>query len=127
MRHVIQVILVLSAITTSFKVTAASEDCDGASGTTRSQSCISNKSYGEFDKELNRRYQKMLAIYKERGAIKDRELLIAAQRAWVRFKEDSCKFEQEFYGGAYSKNLLECQARLTAERIEYLKEYEFAE
>jgi uncharacterized protein YecT (DUF1311 family) len=100
----------------------AGDKCEGDPSTTMFQACVSYHYFKERDGEFNRLYQERLALYEKHGMTKEPSLFIAAQRAWIRFKDETCKFEQEALGGAYSKSEQECLARVTDERVEYLKQ-----
>jgi uncharacterized protein YecT (DUF1311 family) len=100
----------------------AGEECEGDPSTTRFQACVSYRYFMERDKELKHLYEERLALYDKHSMAKERALFVAAQRAWIRFKKETCKFEQEAIGGAYSKSEQKCLARVTDERVEYLKQ-----
>ena len=103
---------------------AAPLKCEGQEGSAMLSACRLFNEFEEADQELNSLYRVVLASYKEKGANEQRARLISAQRAWVQFKEASCKFEQEYVGGAWNINQKECLLNMTKERIEYLRLYQ---
>jgi uncharacterized protein YecT (DUF1311 family) len=80
-------------------------ECDGP--TPVMNACIFEK-YEQADAELNRVWQRVLATIRPsdfmpaEAANEWREHLIAAQRAWVTFKEEDCNgaVAYEWYGGS---------------------------
>ena len=80
--------------------------------------------YQRNDKKLNQVYQKLLPKYS--GS--QRQKLIAAQQAWIKFRDLSCTFEESYFEGGtmapmiYSGCLAELTQQRTAQLERYLKE-----
>ncbi|WP_158244332.1 lysozyme inhibitor LprI family protein [Trinickia dabaoshanensis] len=82
--------------------------------------CV-EKAEGENDRRLNAAYRLLL------GALKDeadqgtftRSHLVAAQRAWIAFRDSECELKADLAGGApqwRAVNQAQCVSDLTAER-----------
>ncbi|MBK6850376.1 MAG: DUF1311 domain-containing protein [Burkholderiales bacterium] len=98
------------------------EDCNGESGTTRSQACVATQTGRVLDRKLNVKYKKIVATYKEQGLDKELRLLTAAQRAWIVYRDKLCEFENQAIGGSNSVSWSHCIARLTETRLNELNE-----
>lgn len=74
----------------------------------------------ETDLELNRLYRELAKRREER----DVRQLRAAQQAWVRWRDANCAYESSDLEGGSLRPLvsLNCSARLTKERIEWVLE-----
>lgn len=75
------------------------------------------KEFNEADADLNVTYQKVLAKMKDP---EDRALFIAAQRAWVQYRDANVKFNARYY--PESKGGLFLNTRLTQERANYFRQ-----
>jgi hypothetical protein len=77
--------------------------------------------YQKVDKELNSVYNKLLKGIKET----DKKNLVAAQKAWIKFRDLDCKFQSQDPGdggGTYENKMkIDCLIRKTAERIKELQ------
>ena len=84
--------------------------------------CYGN-AYKEADAELNVLYRQITARLKDDKATT--KLLVAAQRAWVAFRDAECDFSASGVSGgsAHGMILAICLDRLTGKRIDDLKNY----
>ena len=80
-------------------------------------------SYKAADAELNRLYQKIESRLSDNAAAKHK--LVAAQRAWVAFRDVECKFAASAVeGGSVYPDIVEaCLQGLTEARIENFNAY----
>ncbi|MBD2497991.1 lysozyme inhibitor LprI family protein [Nostoc sp. FACHB-280] len=81
----------------------------------------SQLSYQDADKKLNQAYKKLLAkLSKSR-----QQKLIAAQLAWIKFRDASCEFERSAYeGGSIAPAIYAgCLEEATKQRTQQLREY----
>jgi uncharacterized protein YecT (DUF1311 family) len=78
-------------------------------------------SYQNTDKKLNQVYQQLLP--KLQGSRQQK--LIAAQQAWIKFRDSSCQFETSRYeGGSIAPTIyLACLEKITKQRTQQLQEY----
>ncbi|PKD40566.1 hypothetical protein CWO84_09810 [Methylomonas sp. Kb3] len=78
----------------------------------------------ELDAELNVEYRRILDSHPKDRFPKENELLVEAQRAWIRYRDKVCDFEDQAIGGAYSISLMRCKARITENRLnEFIQIY----
>jgi uncharacterized protein YecT (DUF1311 family) len=95
-------------------------ECEGPdSGSTRRKACVIAAEAKISDGLLNTRYQTLLKKYAESNRVKERRMLIDAQRSWVRFRDKTCEFENEG-GGSDSVSWSECLLRVTDDRLRYI-------
>ncbi|MFW9263772.1 lysozyme inhibitor LprI family protein [Nostoc sp. CALU 546] len=78
-------------------------------------------SYQNADKKLNQVYQQLLLIL-ERSR---KQKLIAAQLAWIKFRDSNCEFERSRYeGGSIAPTIyFGCLEKTTKLRTQELQEY----
>jgi uncharacterized protein YecT (DUF1311 family) len=79
------------------------------------------------DQELNDTYQKLLSV-KDNAETENfsRTQIVAAQRAWVVFRDAECELRTSLNGGAHQwqvVNRSQCIGELTAERTKKLQSY----
>nr|WP_242044813.1 lysozyme inhibitor LprI family protein [Anabaena azotica] len=81
----------------------------------------SQLSYESADKKLNQVYKQLLPKLERPRQQK----LIAAQQAWIKFRDSSCEFERSAYeGGSIAPSVyVICLERLTKQRTQQLQEY----
>ncbi|BCL35563.1 lysozyme inhibitor LprI family protein [Nostoc sp. MS1] len=81
----------------------------------------SQLAYENADKKLNQAYKQLLPKLKRPRQQK----LIAAQQAWIKFRDTSCEFERSGYeGGSIAPSVyLNCLEKLTKQRTQQLQEY----
>jgi uncharacterized protein YecT (DUF1311 family) len=86
-------------------------------------SCLQNK-LELSDKLLNEVYLQVMKLCSEDIPSCSKELL-SAQRAWIVFRNASCKLEtkQSYGGSAYNDYLTNCLIGYTRERTQYLKQF----
>ena len=101
---------------------ARADDCANATDQRAMDECAS-EAYRKSDAELNALYKQIEQRLKsDTGTTK---LLIAAQRAWVVFRDAECNFSTSRVSGGtiYPMIYTECADGLTQRRIEDLKRY----
>ena len=112
--------LIAGAIASS---TQAAEDCD-APGLSQAElnDCFGNV-FKKADAELNVLYRQITARLKDDQATT--KLLVAAQRAWVAFRDAECDFSASGVDGgtALGMILAICLDKLTLKRIDDFKNY----
>jgi uncharacterized protein YecT (DUF1311 family) len=77
---------------------AGSLDCDNANTTVDMKQCAQIE-YDKADKELNDAYKKVMTAVKASGNPKAKDKLVAAQRAWIDFRDKDCAFEASVFEG----------------------------
>lgn len=100
---------------------AVADECDNVSG---GQAGL-NECYGNLFKKADAELNK---LYKEiEGRLKDdpdtMKNLVAAQRAWVTFRDAECDLQTSGGGSIQGMNYPICQTSLTGARIENFKNY----
>ena len=77
--------------------------------------------YQNADKKLNQIYQQLLPKL-ERSR---KQKLVAAQQAWIKFRDTSCEFERSGYeGGSIAPTIyFSCLEKTTQQRTQQLQEY----
>ena len=101
---------------------ARADDCANATDQRAMDECA-GEAYRKSDAELNALYKQIEQRLKsDTGTTK---LLIAAQRAWVVFRDAECNFSTSRVSGGtiYPMIYTECADGLTQRRIEDLKRY----
>ncbi|MEH1942693.1 MAG: lysozyme inhibitor LprI family protein [Nostoc sp.] len=78
-------------------------------------------SYQNVDKRLNRVYQQLLPTLESSR----KQKLIAAQQAWIKFRDTNCEFERSRYeGGSIAPSIyFGCLENTTKLRTQELQEY----
>lgn len=81
------------------------------------QTAINN--FNKADNELNLVYKKLLKKLTE----KEKDLLVTAQKNWIKFRDSKCAFEKEEYNGGSIQPLIyyTCLAECTNDRTKDLK------
>lgn len=101
---------------------ARAEDCTDAADQMSTNECA-DKAYKASDAELNKLYKQI------EGRLKDdadtRKLLIAAQKAWIGFRDAECKFSSSGVaeGSAYPATVSMCLDGITQSRIDSFRGY----
>ncbi|CAN7227330.1 lysozyme inhibitor LprI family protein [Phyllobacterium sp. LjRoot231] len=101
----------------------AAESCDtGSSSQADLNECYGN-AYKKSDGELNALYKQITARLKDDAATT--KLLVAAQKAWVAFRDAECNFSTSgsAQGSIYPMTQAICLDGLTSRRIDDLKSY----
>jgi uncharacterized protein YecT (DUF1311 family) len=88
----------------------------------QTQTEMNQTAYNNFkkaDAELNKVYKKVMKILNE----KEKQLMIKAQKDWLKFRDSHCKFEIEQYDGGSIQPLIQstCLTERTKARIRDLK------
>ena len=111
----------IAGATASVLQAAESSDAPGLSQAELNE-CYGN-AYKEADAELNVLYRQITARLKDDKATT--ELLVAAQRAWVAFRDAECAFSVSGVsdGTAHGMILAICLDKLTGKRIDDFKGY----
>jgi len=121
-------ILTALALLASAQTAEPQVDCDNAM-TQMAMNICAGRDYQKADRELNAVWKKAAARAKETdesvgGGTQHRELL-AAQRAWLTFRDAHCSFEANQYRGGSIMPLIRstCLTALTEARTKQLREY----
>ncbi len=95
-------------------------DCSKATATPELKYC-SQLSYQAADKKLNQVYQKVVSTLKS----EPKQLLITAQQAWIKFRDNNCNFEVYNSRGGTGYEIFRngCLERLTKQRTKDLENY----
>ncbi|MFN6540118.1 MAG: lysozyme inhibitor LprI family protein [Nostoc sp. EkiNYC01] len=95
-------------------------NCNNAQTQTQINEC-SRLSYQNADKKLNAAYQQLLPKLDRTR----KQKLIAAQQAWIKFRDTTCEFEKsEYEGGSIAPTIyFGCLENTTKERTQQLQEY----
>lgn len=101
------------------------EECPGPDTSTLFFACASMKRANTIDAELNKIYNQLVGQYRKNGLNDSAQKLIEAERAWVKFKEAHCNFENVSVGSGSINSIswAECQEKITTDRLAYLKKY----
>ena len=77
------------------------------------------KDFELADAELNKVYKEVMKLLSE----KEKQLLIKAQRDWIKFRDSHCEFEANEYEGGSIQPLIysSCLTERTKDRIKDLK------
>lgn len=96
------------------------DQCEDPRTTVDMRACAWKK-YREADDELNKVYKTLMDRLDDQ---KHREMLIKAQRDWIRFRDSSADFEDYFFEGGSIKEQVKAYAleRLTRARSKELRE-----
>ncbi|MBD2410039.1 hypothetical protein FACHB389_07620 [Nostoc calcicola FACHB-389] len=95
-------------------------NCNNAQTQTEINEC-SRLSYQNADKKLNAAYQQLVPKLDRTR----KQKLIAAQQAWIKFRDTTCEFERsEYEGGSIAPTIyFGCLENTTKERTQQLQEY----
>jgi uncharacterized protein YecT (DUF1311 family) len=104
-------------------IASASETCDKSSSSQADLNECYGKAYRKADSELNAIYKQINERLKDRTA--SAKLLIAAQKAWIAFRDAECNFSTSASaeGSVYPMTQAICLEGLTTKRIDELKNY----
>ncbi|MEO5322656.1 lysozyme inhibitor LprI family protein [Mesorhizobium sp. CC13] len=100
----------------------AADNCANANDQATMNECA-DKAFRASDAELNTLYRQIQGRLKDDpGAAK---LLVAAQRAWVGFRDAECDFSSSgvAQGSIYPMTVLQCHDGMTRQRIKDLQNY----
>jgi len=106
----------------AFTSAARADECDNAMDQSTMNACV-DQSFKKADEELNAVYKKLQSRKNDDAqAVK---LLIAAERAWVAFRDAECEFDaaDNLGGSIYPMVYSGCLERLTQARIDQLSRY----
>jgi uncharacterized protein YecT (DUF1311 family) len=103
-------------------IAQAADSCDPDLSHAELNECYGN-AYKKADAELNVLYRQITARLKDNKATI--KLLVAAQRAWVAFRDAECDFSasRDLGDNAYGLALAICLDKLTGKRIDDFKNY----
>ena len=95
-------------------------DCSKAQSTPEVKYC-SQLSYQGADRQLNQVYQQVILSVKG----EPKQLLISAQQAWIKFRDNNCDFETYLNRGGTGYEIFRngCLERLTNQRTKDLQDY----
>ncbi|TCU19284.1 lysozyme inhibitor LprI family protein [Rhizobium sullae] len=115
-------LVTVALILTTSAFAHAEQVCGDLTNQTDMNICA-GKAYQKSDAELNVLYKQIEARLKDDADTK--KLLVAAQKAWVRFRDAECNFSSSTVAGgtAYPFISSTCLDTMTKSRIEDLKGY----
>jgi uncharacterized protein YecT (DUF1311 family) len=118
----LRLLILLAAAALTLSSSAHAEDCQNAASQREMNSCAS-AAYEKSDAELNALYKQVTARLK--GDAKQTKLLVAAQRAWIAFRDAECAFvgEPTADGSANPLVRANCLDRITSARAADFKSY----
>ncbi len=89
--------------------------------TTLEMNMCSTQEFKAADSKLNQLYQQLLPKINS----KQQQRLTAAQRTWIKFRDETCDYEAgHFEGGTLAApTYVYCKARVTQERVKDLEGY----
>ena len=120
-KHLYQMLCVILFFTVSQSVSANSlPDCTNPTGGYATGYC-SEQEFKVADKQLNITYRQLTnKLDKDQ-----KEILVVAQKAWLKVRDNDCEFEQYDNIGTtgWVNNLFECKTRKTNERTTLLKSF----
>ena len=95
-------------------------NCVEPQTTTQINYC-SQQEFQSADQKLNQIYQKLIKSLSKQ----QRQRLISAQQAWIKFRDQSCEYEQgQFEGGTLASSTYNyCLARITQQRVADIESY----
>jgi uncharacterized protein YecT (DUF1311 family) len=106
----------------AFTSAARANECDNAMDQSTMNACA-DQSFKKADAELNAVYKKLQS--RKNDDAEAAKLLIAAERAWVLFRDAECEFDaaDNLGGSIYPMVYSGCLERLTQARIDQLNRY----
>jgi uncharacterized protein YecT (DUF1311 family) len=120
MRFLLPVLMIAIPVTTT---AVRADDCSKAQSQAALGQCA-DKAFHEADKKLNTAYQQIETRLKDDAAAT--KLLIAAQRAWISFRDAECSFQGgpvDEAGSIYPMTVANCKAALTGARLKDFDAY----
>jgi uncharacterized protein YecT (DUF1311 family) len=114
--------LFLALIVATGHVNAAEklrQECEGPDTSSRHEGCVLGREMDEMQSEIRdllRSLSELLDNEQQRAGLAESE------RAWTRYRDSTCKFEEESFGGINSIRWTRCNYRLTKERLDYLRD-----
>ncbi len=117
---VVFLIVALANLTLPIPVLSQTIQCKRDGNTAQLKKCAADD-YAVADKRLNQVYQQLIGQL--RGEQKQR--LIQAQRTWIQFRDQNCRFvsSQALGGTAEGLFLTTCLTKVTQQRTQDLQEY----
>ena len=106
----------------AFTSASRANECDNAMDQSTMNACA-DQSFKKADAELNAVYKKLQS--RKNDDAEAAKLLIAAERAWVLFRDAECEFDaaDNLGGSIYPMVYSGCLERLTQARIDQLNRY----
>lgn len=113
-------IVAIASLVLPLPVLAQNIQCKPDGNTAQMKKCAADD-YAIADKRLNQIYQQLIA--KLQGEQKQR--LIQAQRTWIQFRDQTCRFESSQVLGGTAEGLFftTCLTKVTQDRTQDLQEY----
>jgi uncharacterized protein YecT (DUF1311 family) len=101
---------------------ASAEDCQNATDQATMTQCA-GKAFNDADKQLNADFKEIEKRLADDAGTK--KLLVAAQRAWIAFRDAECDFQSSGAAGGSMHPMLVagCKAALTNQRLMDFKTY----
>lgn len=85
---------------------ALAVDCNSDALTTADMRECVHAEYDLADKELNAAYKKAMAAVKASATPEFKDKLVAAQRAWIEFRDKDCAFDAALFEGGTMYGIL---------------------
>jgi uncharacterized protein YecT (DUF1311 family) len=120
-----RVVIVLGLAAIASMTTAKAENC-GAAATQTGMNVCEDKNYRKADAELNSIYRQITDRLKSDDDLRPTlEALVAAQRAWIAFRDAECAFVgSRTAGGSVNGAIVaSCLAGVTGKRTKELRAY----
>jgi uncharacterized protein YecT (DUF1311 family) len=116
-------ILIIASTFTLFNANytlAKNSNCANANSNVEYKEC-QHRAYAAADRRLNQVYQQIIS----RLTGVEKQKLINAQLAWIKFRDNNCDFETygTMKGSGYSGFVSECLERMTNSRIKELENW----
>lgn len=113
--------LLFACVAAVFPVAASAQDCADAN-TQREMTECAQQSYQRADDDLNAAYKQASLIAHGYGGAAQEQLL-AAQRAWITYRDAACDAEAALYDGGSIQPMVRatCLERLTRARSDDLR------
>jgi uncharacterized protein YecT (DUF1311 family) len=118
----LRLVILSSAAALALLSSAYAEDCQNA-GSQRELNSCANAAYEKSDAELNALYKQVTSRLKDDANQAKR--LVAAQRAWIAFRDAECAFVSAPTTGGSINSMVQanCRDRITSVRVNELKSY----
>jgi len=119
---VLRLVILLFAAVLALLSSAHAEDCQNAASQRELNNCA-HAAYEKSDAELNALYKQVTGRLK--GDADQTKLLVAAQRAWIAFRDAECAFVSAPTTGGSINPMVQanCRDRITSARVNDLKSY----
>jgi uncharacterized protein YecT (DUF1311 family) len=116
--------LLLSLTGAAGMAAAASTDCSNATTTGAMEQCAATEQKA-VEAKLNTTYQRTLKAFDGQEDAKAKQMLVEAQRAWIKFREADCKAVYQKWGDGTIRGLMYigCMQQRAEQRIKELDDF----